>query len=62
MLTAPTSVGAVSFWRNRKTRAAPRRPDILDANQVNKAFYDKMKQHWSEAQIMERSLGAGPAR
>ena len=49
---------------------------FLDANQVDKAFYDKMKQHWSEAQIMElgafiafhygmqmfmRSLGAGRA-
>jgi alkylhydroperoxidase family enzyme len=29
---------------------------FLDANQVNEAFYDEMKQHWSEAQIME--LGA----
>jgi hypothetical protein len=25
----------------------------LDANQIDKAFYDEMKQHWSEAQIME---------
>ena len=46
----------------------------LDANQIDKAFYDEMKRHWSEAQIMElgsfmvcyygmatfmRSLGAG---
>ena len=29
---------------------------FLDANQVDQAFYDEMKQHWSEAQIME--LGA----
>ena len=29
---------------------------FLDANQVDKAFYDEMKRHWSEAQIME--LGA----
>ena len=29
---------------------------FLDANQVNKAFYDEMKKYWSEAQIME--LGA----
>jgi hypothetical protein len=29
---------------------------FLDANQIDKAFYDEMKQHWSEAQIME--LGA----
>lgn len=29
---------------------------FLDANQVDKAFYDAMKQHWTEAQIME--LGA----
>ena len=29
---------------------------FLDANQVDKAFYGEMKQHWSEAQIME--LGA----
>jgi hypothetical protein len=29
---------------------------FLDANQVNQAFYDEMKKHWSEAQIME--LGA----
>jgi hypothetical protein len=29
---------------------------FLDANQVDKAFYDEMKKHWSEAQIME--LGA----
>jgi hypothetical protein len=28
----------------------------LDANQIDKAFYDEMKKHWSEAQIME--LGA----
>jgi hypothetical protein len=48
----------------------------LDANQIDKAFYDEMKKHWSEAQIMElgsfmvcyygmatfmRSLKAGPA-
>jgi hypothetical protein len=25
----------------------------LDANQVDKAFYDNMKKYWSEAQIME---------
>ncbi len=25
----------------------------LDANQIDKAFYDEMKKHWSEAQIME---------
>lgn len=25
----------------------------LDANQIDSAFYDEMKQHWSEAQIME---------
>jgi alkylhydroperoxidase family enzyme len=29
---------------------------FLDAGQVDKKFYDEMKQHWSEAQIME--LGA----
>src|SRR5271154_1331097 len=29
---------------------------FLDANQVDEAFYDEMKKHWSEAQIME--LGA----
>ena len=29
---------------------------FLDADQIDKAFYDEMKQHWSEAQIME--LGA----
>jgi hypothetical protein len=29
---------------------------FLDANQVDKAFYDEMKKYWSEAQIME--LGA----
>jgi alkylhydroperoxidase family enzyme len=29
---------------------------FLDASQIDKAFYDGMKQHWSEAQIME--LGA----
>lgn len=29
---------------------------FLDANQLDKAFYDEMKRHWSEAQIME--LGA----
>ncbi len=29
---------------------------FLDANQLDKAFYDGMKKHWSEAQIME--LGA----
>jgi alkylhydroperoxidase family enzyme len=29
---------------------------FLDAGQVDKAFYDTMKEHWSEAQIME--LGA----
>ena len=49
----------------------------LDANQIDKAFYDEMKKHWSEAQIMElgsfmvcyygmatfmRSLGAGATR
>jgi alkylhydroperoxidase family enzyme len=48
----------------------------LDASQINKAFYDEMKKHWSEAQIMElgcflvchygmqmfmRSLGANAA-
>jgi alkylhydroperoxidase family enzyme len=48
----------------------------LDANQIDKAFYDEMKKHWSEAQIMElgsfmvchygmqmfmRSMGAGVA-
>src|ERR1700761_1471228 len=48
---------------------------FLDANQLDKSFYDEMKQYWSEAQIMElgafiafhygmqmfmRSLGAGP--
>jgi uncharacterized protein with von Willebrand factor type A (vWA) domain len=25
----------------------------LDATQIDKAFYDEMKKHWSEAQIME---------
>ena len=25
----------------------------LDAQQIDKAFYDEMKKHWSEAQIME---------
>jgi alkylhydroperoxidase family enzyme len=25
----------------------------LDANQIDNAFYDEMKKHWSEAQIME---------
>jgi alkylhydroperoxidase family enzyme len=25
----------------------------LDASQINKEFYDEMKKHWSEAQIME---------
>jgi hypothetical protein len=29
---------------------------FLDANQLDKSFYDDMKQYWSEAQIME--LGA----
>ena len=29
---------------------------FLDANQIDSAFYDEMKKHWSEAQIME--LGA----
>jgi len=29
---------------------------FLDANQIDKSFYDEMKQYWSEAQIME--LGA----
>jgi alkylhydroperoxidase family enzyme len=29
---------------------------FLDASQLDTAFYDEMKQHWSEAQIME--LGA----
>ena len=29
---------------------------FLDASQLDKAFYDEMKTHWSEAQIME--LGA----
>jgi alkylhydroperoxidase family enzyme len=29
---------------------------FLDANQLDKTFYDAMKRHWSEAQIME--LGA----
>jgi hypothetical protein len=29
---------------------------FLDADQVHKAFYDVMKKHWSQAQIME--LGA----
>jgi len=29
---------------------------FLDANQIDKAFYDEMKKYWSEAQIME--LGA----
>ena len=29
---------------------------FLDADQVNKTFYDEMKKYWSEAQIME--LGA----
>jgi hypothetical protein len=48
----------------------------LDASQIDKAFYDEMKKHWSEAQIMElgsfmvchygmamfmRSMGAGAA-
>jgi hypothetical protein len=48
----------------------------LDANQIDKTFYDEMKKHWSEAQIMElgsfmvchygiqmfmRSMGAGVA-
>lgn len=28
----------------------------LDANQIDKKFYDEMKKHWSEAQVME--LGA----
>jgi hypothetical protein len=49
----------------------------LDAGQIDKAFYDDMKKHWSEAQIMElgsfmvchygmamfmRSLGAKASR
>jgi len=49
----------------------------LDAGQIDKAFYDEMKKHWSEAQIMElgsfmvchygmamfmRSLGAKASR
>jgi len=29
---------------------------FLDAKQIDKAFYDELKKHWSEAQIME--LGA----
>ena len=29
---------------------------FLDANQLDKAFYDEMKKYWTEAQIME--LGA----
>ena len=29
---------------------------FLDANQLDKAFYDELKKHWSEAQVME--LGA----
>ena len=29
---------------------------FLDASQIDKTFYDEMKKHWSEAQIME--LGA----
>jgi hypothetical protein len=29
---------------------------FLDANQIDEAFYNEMKRHWSEAQIME--LGA----
>jgi len=29
---------------------------LLDASQLDKAFYDEMKRHWSVAQIME--LGA----
>jgi hypothetical protein len=29
---------------------------FLDAGQIDKTFYDKMKKHWSEPQIME--LGA----
>jgi hypothetical protein len=29
---------------------------FLDANQIDSAFYDEMKKHWNEAQIME--LGA----
>jgi hypothetical protein len=29
---------------------------FLDANQLDKTFYDEMKKHWTEAQIME--LGA----
>jgi alkylhydroperoxidase family enzyme len=29
---------------------------FLDASQLDQAFYDEMKRHWSEAQIME--LGA----
>lgn len=39
-------------------RCALRFADLmyLDANQIDKAFYDEMKKHWSEAQIME--LGA----
>jgi hypothetical protein len=47
MLTAPTSVGAVSFWFGLM---------CLDANQIDKAFYEALKKNWSEAQIME--LGA----
>jgi alkylhydroperoxidase family enzyme len=50
---------------------------FLDARQIDRAFYDEMKRHWSEAQIMElgafiafhygmqmfmRSLGAKAAR
>jgi hypothetical protein len=63
---------------NAAEKCALRYADLmfLDAGQVDKAFYDEMKQHWSEAQIMElgafiafhygmqmfmRSLGAKPA-
>jgi hypothetical protein len=43
---------------NEAEKCALRYADLmfLDAGQVDKAFYDEMKRHWSEAQIME--LGA----
>ena len=42
----------------RKTAVDPHRADLmfLDANQLDNTFYDEMKKHWSEPQIME--LGA----
>ena len=42
----------------RKTAVDPHRADLmfLDANQLDNTFYDEMKKHWSEPQIVE--LGA----